>query len=123
MWIRKLQFLFAMFSATALFGACAATNVDSDEVDQSDEEEDIGEAQGALPSQSCVIMYYDAPNGNVVGICRSSCSGGKRCSGTKTAYYDQDCEPCSGGGGDPGNVGCYTSWGYCSAEYSSCVWC
>jgi hypothetical protein len=120
MLIRKTQMLFAALSFTFALGACVGSEIDSEVEDESD----VAEAQSPLPGFTCSTTYFDAPNGNVVGHCNSSCSGGKWCTGIKTAYYAQSCESCSGSsGGGGGEVGCYTSWGYCAPEYSYCVSC
>lgn len=47
-----------------------------------------------LPLNKCTTYYYDAPNGNIVGMCTIACSGGASCWGIKTPIYDQDCESC-----------------------------
>jgi hypothetical protein len=117
---RKIQMLFAALSFTFALGACVGSEVDSEVEDESD----VAEAESPLPASACWTYFYDAPGGNMVGYCASSCSGGKSCKGIKTAYSEQDCESCLGDpGGGGGGVGCYTSWGYCAAEYSYCVWC
>jgi hypothetical protein len=137
---RKIQVLFAALSFTLALGACVGSEVDS----EAEAESDVAEAESPLPTTACSIFYLNAPGGDMVGYCITSCNGGKSCKGTKTLYFERDCESCSdyggGSGGDPGCYdanfycppeygscvscqGCYTSGGYCSPAYSSCVWC
>lgn len=47
-----------------------------------------------VPLTKCTTYYYDAPNGNIVGMCTTACSGGASCWGIKTSIHDQDCESC-----------------------------
>lgn len=115
---RKIQMVFAALSFTFALGACVGS-----EVDPEAEEEDVAEVESPLPVVQCWTTYFDAPGGNIVGNCKSSCSGGKWCTGIKTAYYQQSCESCGGTTGGGGEVGCFEPGGYCPAEYSSCTWC
>lgn len=61
-------------------------------------DEEVGEAQEALPSTFTITTYYkEAAKINVVGHCVSPsiCSGATtQCTGTKTSYYDREIETC-----------------------------
>lgn len=49
----------------------------------------------ALPSNDRTVYYYDAPDGNVVGVFHKNCTGRENLEGVRTPYYTEFLIPCA----------------------------
>lgn len=95
MLLRKIHAAVAAMSLSFALTACGPMPDDAQSLPESSTAE-VAQKPNQLPSKACVTTFYDAPNGNVVGMCSIACSGGAHCWGIQTNYHDQACERCIG---------------------------